>query len=144
MKKVKAFQIRWDEALGEPNCPYMRRWVFLFFGFGVRIHRWYRSDDKRFFHNHPFWFWTFVLKGSYTDVSLNVDTNHIKRDNLKLFNIRFRKAVHLHYVEVPKGGTITILFTGRKTQNWGFWVKDRIMRPLRFFSRYGHPPCSEQ
>lgn len=144
MTPVKSFQIRWNEKLGKPECPYMCRWVFLFFGFGLRIHKWYRSDDKRFFHNHPWWFLTFVLKGGYTDVLLDTKTNKEHRDNLKLFNIRFRKASHLHYVEVPEGGAITILLTGPSQQNWGFWVKNRILRPLRFFSRYGHPPCSEQ
>lgn len=72
-KKVSSFQIRWAEPLGKPECPYMFRWVFVFFGFSIRLHHWIRSDDKRFFHDHPWSFITLVLKGQYTDVSPSLD-----------------------------------------------------------------------
>ena len=141
-QKTKKFQIRWNEPLGESECPYAYRYVFLFFGFAIRVHRWIRSDDKRYMHTHPWWFVTFILRGSYTDVSMK-DGETI-RQRLKRFNIKYRPANHLHYVEVPKSGCLTILFTGRPLNKWGFWVNGSIKRPLRFFHRYGHPPCSEQ
>jgi hypothetical protein len=146
MKPVRPFQIRWNEPLGKPECPYMRRWVFNFWLFAIRIHHWIRSDDKRHFHNHPWWFWTFVLKGAYVDVSYDPKHPEIKEtaEAMLAGNFAFRKASHLHYVLVPEGGCWTLLLTGPQTQNWGFWINNRIMRPLRFFSRYGHPPCSEQ
>lgn len=142
--KTTWFQIRWNEALGKPECPYMRRWVFILFGFGIRFHRWYRSDDKRFFHDHPWWFLTLVIQGSYTDWSLNRETGAVTTDHLSVGSIRFRPSSHLHCVDVPVGGSTTIVISGPHCRNWGFWVHDKIMRPLRFFSRYGHPPCSEQ
>ena len=139
-EKTKPFQIRWNEPLGMDECPYARRWVFLFFDYGIRIHQWYRSDDKRHFHDHPWWFITMVLKGGYTDVSPD------GRDTLRFGSIRFRKAEHRHYVDVPKHGALTILFTGRPIRKWGFWIdgKKVIWRPLRYMSKYGHPPCEEQ
>jgi hypothetical protein len=141
-QKTKKFQIRWNEPLGEVECPYAHRYVFLFFGYALRIHVWKRSDDKRFMHSHPWWFMTFVLKGSYTDV---YDENGIvKKDTLKRFSFRFRKADHKHYVDVPKGGCITILLTGRPIQKWGFWIDGKMKRPLKYFYKFGHPPCEEQ
>jgi hypothetical protein len=147
-RPVKQFQIRWREPLGDAKCPYLYRWVFIFFGFSIRLHHWIRSDDKRFFHDHPWDFTTFVLKGSYRDVSPaytreGIEYHHI--DTIKAGDRKFRKATHKHYVDVPQGGAWTLLFCGRHKRNWGFWIKaNQFFRPLRYFSKYGHPPCSEQ
>jgi hypothetical protein len=116
----------------------MRRWVLNLWLFSIRVHKWYRSDDKRFFHDHGWWFWTFILKGSYTDVSPQ------GRETLKAGQLKFRKATHQHYVEVPPEGALTILFAGPPTRNWGFWVNGKFKRPLKYFHKFGHPPCDEQ
>lgn len=147
MKPVRPIQIRWKEALGEPGCPYMYRWVFNFWLFAIRIHHWIRSDDKRHMHNHPWWFWTLVLKGHYIDVSHDpFDPDYVEKWEVMGIERQcaFRSASHLHYVIVPEGGCWTFVISGMPSQNWGFWVNKRILRPLRYFSRYGHPPCSEQ
>ena len=139
MNKIEKFQIRWNEPLGKSECPYMYRWALILFGFSIRIHHWIRSDDKRFFHDHPFSFITFVLNGGYTDVSPN------GRQELKFGSIYFRKAEHKHYVEVNEGGAWTLLFCNRPRRNWGFWIKsNQFFRPLRYFNKYGHPPCSDK
>lgn len=148
-KESKLFQIRWREALGRAECPYMYRWVLIFFGYSIRIHHWIRSDDKRFLHDHPWNFLTIVLKGSYTDVSESLDLfcepqEHM-RETLTPGMIKYRRAEHKHYVDVPKSGCWTLLFTSRPKRKWGFWIDGkRLFRPLRYFSKYGHPPCSDQ
>jgi hypothetical protein len=138
--KTSDFQIRWNEPLGLKECPYAYRWVFIFFGYSIRVHKWIRSDDKRYMHSHSWDFRTFVLRGNYIDVSLK--NGVIVKEIVS--KTAFRKASHLHYVEVPKEGCLTILFCSKPYQKWGFWVNDRILRPLRFFDKYGHPICSEQ
>lgn len=149
-KKTENFQIRWNEALGKPECPYMYRWAFIFFGYSIRVHHWIRSDDKRFFHDHPWSFVTVVLKGSYTDVSpatdiQGVERPFVKKDTLTAGMVKYRAAEHKHYVDVPKGGCWTLLFCGRAKRKWGFWVKaNQFFRPLRFFNKFGHPPCHDQ
>jgi hypothetical protein len=117
----------------------MRRWVLIAFGYSIRVHHWIRSDDKRFFHDHPWNFLTIVLRGSYTDVSPSGS------QLCKSVRGYYRKAEHKHYVTVPKGGAWTFMFCGRPKRKWGFWIKaTQFFRPLRYFSKYGHPPCSEQ
>ena len=138
VKPFRPFQVRWKEPLGEPECPYMVRWVFNFWLFAIRIHHWIRSDDKRFFHDHPWGFITIVLQGGYTDVSPT------GRDKLSAGSIRYRNAKHQHYVEVPEGGAWTLLLSGPQIRNWGYWIEGKMKRPLKYFHKYGHPPCHEQ
>ena len=81
---------------------------------------------------------TLVLKGGYVDVS------ELGRDTLRLGSIRFRHATHRHYVEVRPSGAWTLLLTSNVVRPWGFWVKGVFKRPLRYFGKFGHPPCDEQ
>lgn len=132
------FTFKYREPLGKPECPYAYRTMFIFFGYSIRIHQWIRSDDKRFMHDHPWWFITFVLKGSYVDISPNGE------DQLNQFSFRYRKANYQHYVDVPKSGAVTILLTGKRERRWGFWINDKFKRPSKYFKIYGHPACDEQ
>src|SRR3989304_4729524 len=129
------FQIRWNEALGTKECPYAYRWVIIFFGFSIRIHKWLRSDDKRYMHDHAWNFRTFVLKGYYYDVSER--NGEIVKE--KVTGTAYRKADHRHYVDIPEQGAVTIVFCSKPYRKWGFWVKGKFYRPLRFFDRHGHP-----
>lgn len=136
--KIRPFQFRWREPLGKPECPYTHRTLLNLWLFSIRVHEWHRSDDKRFMHDHPWPFVTLVLRGSYVDVS------PAGRDRLAAGSIRFRRADHRHYVEVPPNGALTVLFTTLPVRDWGFWVKGKFVRPLRYFGKYGHPLCDEQ
>lgn len=163
VQHTKKFQLRWNEPLGKKECPYAYRFVLIFFGFSIRVHYWLRSDDKRHMHDHPWDFRTFVLRGAYYDVSRydteeeiptklqgSYRTETFEEDHILVREYvtvtAFRKANHKHYVEIPKPGVITILFCSRPYNKWGFWIagKKTLWRPLRYFSKYGHPPCSEQ
>lgn len=136
------FQLRLHEPLGKAECPYAYRWVLIIFGYSIRVHYWLRSDDKRYMHDHAWSFRTFVLEGYYIDVSEK--DGQIYRETVS--KTAFRKANHRHYVEIPKPGVITLLFCSRPQRKWGFWIPGRqnMLRPLKFFDKYGHPPCSEQ
>ena len=137
MNTFKSFGIRWKEPVGLAECPYMVRWVLTFFGFSIRIHHWLASDDQRHHHDHPWWFVTWVLKGTYTDICAD------RRDMLTAGSIRFRSALHRHTVLVPSTGCWTLLVTGRSVRHWGFYLPNRLrlMRPLKYFSKVGHHPC---
>ncbi len=43
-QRTKLFQIRWKEKLGDQEHPYAIRYVFIFFGYALRIHIWKCSD----------------------------------------------------------------------------------------------------
>jgi len=64
----KFIQFRWKEKLGLPDSPYLYRWTLIFFGYTIRLHHWIKSDDCRYFHDHPSWLISIVLKGYYWNV----------------------------------------------------------------------------
>ena len=125
------FQIRWKEALGLPECPYLYRWTFLFFGYSIRLHHWIKSDDRRYFHDHTCDLISIIIKGKYK----NVTPSGVFE--AKAWKPRLMKAVERHYLDIPKEGAWTILFCGRPYHKWGFYVKDHKWRPLRYFHKFG-------
>lgn len=147
----RMFAIRWDEKLGDPECPYLQRWVIEIFGYGLRLHHWYRSDDKRAPHDHPYGFVTLVLKGGYTDVSFEYTTDGTgftpAKDKLRLGSIRYRAAEHSHWVDVNSGGCWTLMLSGRQKRRWGFWVSKRTgfkwTKSNKYFLEHGHHPCDQ-
>jgi hypothetical protein len=128
--------LTWGQKLGLPECPYMRRWVLNMGRFSIRIHHWYSSDDHRAWHDHPWWFWTLVLRGGYTDVS------PIGRENLWAGRWASRPALHRHTVEVWPGGCWTLVITGRPVRKWGFWPNGKFKKANKYFLEHGHHPCA--
>lgn len=132
--------LTWGQLLGKKECPYARRWILDFKLFTLRVHHFYRSDDDRNYHDHPWWFLTFILKGSYTDES---EKGH---EVLRAGSFAFRRAEHRHTVRTT--GVWTLLVTGPEKRTWGFWVKNKIggmkfLRARRYFWKYGHHPCDQ-
>lgn len=113
----------------------MRRWVMETPFGSVRLHRWLASDDRRHFHDHPWWFITLVLWGSYTDFTPHGE------EVLRAGNVRYRPAHHQHTVGVPTRGCWTMMVTGAHSRFWGFWVGDKFKRSNKFFLEHGHHPC---
>jgi hypothetical protein len=80
-----------------------------------------------------------VLRGHYTNVTPS------GRTEVKAGSVWFAKADKRHYLDIPKGGAWTILLCGRPYRKWGFWTKDdKMLRPLKYFHKYGVPPCDVQ
>ncbi len=127
----RIFQVRWREALGRPECPYLYRWMLILLGFSVRLHHWVRSDDRRFFHDHASDFVSIILKGRYRNVTPNgtfeAQAGSVWRSD----------ALRRHYLDIPREGAWTLLLCGRPYHKWGFYVNGHRWRPLRYFSKYG-------
>src|SRR6185437_12145071 len=97
--------LKFNEKLGLPQCPYLIRWRIETPIGSLRLHHWLGPDDDRAFHDHPWWFWTLVLKGSYIDKSPD------GIDHLWRFSHRYRPALHRHTV-IPDPEAWTLLITG--------------------------------
>jgi len=132
----KYFQIRWKEALGLPECPYLYRWTLIFFGYSIRLHHWLRSDDRRYFHDHSCDLISIIIKGKYKNVIPDGNGGKIEMDAVA-FKPRFMKAEQPHYLDIPKEGAWTILLCSRPYIKWGFYVNGKKWRPLRYFHKFG-------
>lgn len=129
------WRIAWGDELPCDGGVYMRRWFLETPFFSVRLHHWLSSDDSRHLHDHPWWFWALVVRGSYVDVSVLGD------DPLGVGSVRFRPACHRHWVRVASGGCWTILLTGGRKRRWGFWIRDRFVKANKYFLSHGKHPC---
>ena len=130
------WRLAWNEPLGLPECPFVFRWIAETPLMSFRIHHWTGPDDDRAFHDHPWWFWTLVVSGGYTD------RNPAGNDHLGRFSVRFRKAHHRHTVIPDDGGAWTILVTGPVSRSWGFWLNGKFRKANKYFLTYGHHPCN--
>lgn len=135
-RKSPPVLIKWGERLGLPDCPYLIRWRIETRWGSVRVHHWLAADDSRAFHDHPWWFVTVVLAGRYTDRS------PAGEDHLRRGSIRYRPAHYQHTVYPGPGGAWTLVVTGRKARDWGFWVAGKFRKANKYFATYGHHPCS--
>ena len=148
-------KLTWKQPGGLKECPYFYRYVLDFGPFALRLHHWLADDDHRAYHDHPYWFWTFVLKGGYTDVSPKCivcgepasDVKHIFTDDSKLydklsrFSFRFRPAEYKHSVQDVIPGTWTFLITGKWSRRWAFWFNGKRLMRDKYFAVMGHHPC---
>jgi hypothetical protein len=132
----RSFDFRY-ERLGLPWCPYLYRWMVIFFGYSIRLHHWIRSDDDRFYHDHSCDFISIVLKGSYTNCTPD------GKFKVSAPSVWMGRALGRHYLNIPRSGAWTLLICGRPYHKWGFYVPRktdgvlRRVRPLEYFHRYG-------
>ena len=134
-RRFKRFELRWNEALGLSQCPYLTRWVVTLFGASIRLHRWTGSDDKRFFHDHPWDFISVILRGTYSEATptgIEVRTSG---------SIRYYPAEYKHTVLFTGAPCWSLVLSGPSRRNFGFWVAGKMIRPLRYFKRFKHHPC---
>lgn len=156
--------LTWGEKLGVKECPYLKRWVLNFGLFSLRIHHWLASDDQRHYHNHAWWFITWVIRGHYEDITpykgeLGAHTIYLAppppdvlppsppydlvwSEPMITGCIRFRPANHSHKVKVLRP-TWTFLITGPTKHPWGFFVRGKFKRANKYFFEEGHHPCND-
>lgn len=133
--------LTWRQRLGNPECIYAERWILDLGPLGsLRLHHFLRSDDARAHHDHPWWFLTLVLKGSYVDESPEGN------DRLTAGSIRFRPALHRHTVRTS--GVWTVVLTGPKRRKWGFWEPrpdgtKKFRKSNKYFFMHGDHPCDQ-
>lgn len=140
---------RWDFGwrrsshfvIGKPGDPMMHRWRLIQTPwFGVYVHFIYREDLDPVPHDHPWQFWSLILRGGYTE-ELHLDprdrdgkvliANGIPRWTWHHFPLE--RAHRIVYV-LPR--TVTLCIVGRKRRVWGFydnhvWIDYRDALRLR-------------
>jgi hypothetical protein len=117
---------------GELPVPYLDRYIVYFGRHCLRLHKFYRGDDDRAPHTHPFDFWTFPLAEYRELVSVpRVSTtgtpftqNFIAK--VRAFKWHYRPHKYRHIVLGRADGLKkpfwTIVFARFRSADWGFWT----------------------
>lgn len=133
MTNVGLPRIKPHKVIGPLDNPYMYRWFIFKVGKLPRVylHRFLRSDEDRALHNHPWWFVSILLRGSY------IEHNRGGPVRRSAPSIAYRGLDHDHRVELVPGKPVWTLFiTGPVRQPWGFWCTngtDEHLVPWREF-----------
>ena len=123
--------------------PYLRRWYLIPRNpfINVYVHHFLSSDDDRALHDHPWWFVSLILRGGYIEIGETADGKMTALCRTAVTDIRspfwrrciaFRPATHRHRVvmqatsdEREEVTCWTLIVTGRRGREWGFWCKQR-------------------
>ena len=83
--------------------------------FGIYLHKWNKPDPRPTLHNHPWPFFSIILKGWYEELRLKDLDGLVKWINVV-------KRDEYHTVTSVKPGTISLMFVGRTHEDWGYWT----------------------
>lgn len=142
--------------------PYLDRWYIIPRNrkINVYLHHFLHSDDDRAIHDHPWWFISIILKGSYTEQIEDEDGDEAYISRHSIFNrlgggVAFRPALHRHRVILDNstpGSPIlkdkpcwTLIITGPNSRTWGFWCSTNQKKTDRFipWNEFGPGGCGE-
>jgi hypothetical protein len=109
------------------------RWLSLY------LHEFFRSDSDRCLHDHPWWFWTLILRAGYWEIvkATVIEGSHPPRlrvDDLvpgqgptcrvwrPVGYLGRYPAEHAHRIEIEPGTRPwSLVLVGKKVRPWGFW-----------------------
>jgi hypothetical protein len=105
---------------------YLDRYILYVNGRTVRLHKFYRGDDDRASHTHPFSFITFPLGGYVERVYCR--GTFLEERAVRRWRFHFRYAGFEHYVVrgIDSCTFWTFVATGVKTGTWGFYPEPNV------------------
>lgn len=121
---------------------YLDRWILYVGGPCIRLHRFWRGDDDRAVHDHPWAFWTLPLTHYTEIVQRKFDENfyYNQRKLVRAWRLHKRPAKYRHYVvgraDGLKGPFWTIVFAAQKSNSWGFWPTPHTFVYWRFWDSH--------
>jgi hypothetical protein len=115
--------------------PYLGRWMVYVAGYSIRLHKFYKGDDMRAPHDHPWPFITIPLCKEYWELVPTEYASCRKYNRVRGWRPHYRPAKYRHIVVDPDRPFWTIVLTGRKTNDWGFYPRPTKFVPWREWSR---------
>jgi hypothetical protein len=89
----------------------------------LMLHKMHRPDDDACHHDHPWSFWTVILKGGYLE-QVTMPDGTVKMRHNRPGMILYRKAEHTHRIHsLPKGSCWTLVWRFKKRRSWGFLTR---------------------
>jgi hypothetical protein len=135
------FQVR------KSNGPFLDRLrLFQTPWLSVFLHRIHQPDVDRDPHDHPWPFVSVILSGDYEE-RVWAGKGRRRNDLHSMAFQRNRGSVHVmsrkraHKITEVRGQLWTLVITGRRSRNWGFWTPDGLV-PWRDY--LGGAPSEEK
>jgi hypothetical protein len=106
--------------------------------FNIYIHQILKSDEEAHFHDHPWNFWSFILKGGYKEISSyaidkwrEIHTNYYLRHSLV-----HHKRNDAHKLTLMSSCVWTLVLTYGEWKTWGYqteagWIDFKSYRGLK-------------
>lgn len=130
---------RWHDIIINNELYLTRLTLFKTPLFAVRLHWIHKEDPDRDLHDHPWGFVSFVLRGWYKEQECSdpdmrqawLEADEVGEANrkwpikerlIRWFNHKDTLAAHRITEVSPK--LLTLVFTGPKTKDWGFYDKN--------------------
>lgn len=133
------------QVITNNSAPYLQRWYLIPRNrhCNIYLHRFIASDDPTC-HDHPWWFASLLLHGSYQEVEPGGVTTRRRG------SIAVRRAQHRHSVRLPLDAAgretpcLSVIVTGRHIRDWGFWCPN-LNGTFRFvpWRQFGAGGCGE-
>lgn len=138
--------------VGFGATPYLDRYIVYLWPFTLRLHKFWRGDDDRAPHCHPFWFVTFPFK-TYVERVYEPFGPTVTRE-VKAHRFHFRPATFRHivlgvalhdpdtseYLGYGYGGHMkpfwTFVISSQRLRKWGFWPRDGKFVPYDQWEAY--------
>lgn len=110
-----------DVFIGGRENTYLARWWLIQRNriMNYYLHNFRRSDDDRALHDHPWWNLSILLRGTYTEHTIDAGGIHIRKIRTA-GDIVFRGARTAHRIELHDGPCWTLFITGPRIREWGF------------------------
>lgn len=96
--------------------------------FGIYLHRIHRADHERDGHDHPWWFASLVLCGSYEEQIWPDKTSpRWERRNRKRWSVATTPLRQAHRIDSIDGTLWTLCLVGPRRHSWGFYPGNKFV-----------------
>lgn len=132
----RCLQRKPDFIIGGEANPYLLRWWLRRTRWtgSAYVHLFLRSDDDRALHDHPWVNASILLRGEYTEHTIDAGGIH-RRQVFRAGDWKVRwSGKHAHRIEVHGGPCWTLFLTGPVYRGWGFHCPERGWVPWREFT----------
>ena len=100
------------------NVLYMRRLYFFHCPwFTIMVNVFHHGDLQRHMHDHPVDFISFIIWGSYIELTEGGTTKR-----RRWFNFVPAETKH-RIIKIVSDKCVSLVFTGRRRREWGFWTE---------------------
>lgn len=104
----------------------------------ICVHSFHRGDEDPDCHDHPFEFWSLMLRGGYREYA--EDGSFIVRRPLSL---AYRSATHRHRVQLISRRCWTFIVKRDASREWGFWPNGQFVPWRNYIKAKGLAPIDD-